>query len=316
MDRAVLERIGCLWEEALRRIGAAFFTVVLVTGQSGFAHAQPQAHLLLEEPGITILGDGAWEKEGRYLREVFPGIVGELEEALGWKLHTQPRVLLVGRKETFEQMTDNPLVSAFAVPSQGLIALHLSPAGSQRPILRETFSHELCHLLLHENIREDLLPKWLDEGICQWVSGSLGEVLAGEGIETTAMDMVRSPIPFHGLHRVFPRDRHGMLLAYAQSRSVVEYLNSRFGKEGIQVLLRELREGRPLDQALQTVFGLPWEELEKEWLRTVTGSRAWFLWLSGHLYDLLFFTAAILSVLAFLRTWLRKRKFPEAEEED
>jgi hypothetical protein len=40
-----------------------------------------------------------------------------------------------------------------------------------------TLKHELCHILLHRAAQGGKIPKWLDEGLAQWVSAGIAEIL-------------------------------------------------------------------------------------------------------------------------------------------
>lgn len=303
----------------LTQVGKTILLLMVLAGLLSPGHADSREYILIDSAAIAIWGDKAYLKEARYLEEVFAEVKGELEGAIDWELQARPNVLLVGGKESFELMSGSPLVTAYAVPSRHFIAIRLSTAGSRPQILRETFSHELCHLLLHENIRGDIFPRWLDEGVCQWVSGSLGEILAGEGFDTIGIDTAAHSIPLRKLHGDFPGDKNGLLLAYAQSRSVVEFLSKRYGKEGIRGILNRLKAGNSIDEAMPGALGASFDQIEEEWLENLPSTRFWFIWATRHLYDVLFFATAILTVLAFIRLWARKKRtfgISDAEEED
>jgi hypothetical protein len=43
--------------------------------------------------------------------------------------------------------------------------------------LTVTLKHELCHLFLHYLIGGGELPRWFNEGIAQWTSGGIAELM-------------------------------------------------------------------------------------------------------------------------------------------
>jgi hypothetical protein len=181
-------------------------------------------------------------------------------------------------------------------------------------VWRETLEHELCHLVLHDYIRPDLLPKWLDEGVCQWVSGSLGEVLAG-GWESTfpAAELSNRSIPLRRLTDGFPADQRSMLLAYRESREFVEYLVTRYQKLGLLSILNRLREGDLLEYAVQSSLAVPLHEIESEWRAQQSTRSVWLIWLSRNLYEILFFLCALLAVGAFVKLLIKKRSYTDED---
>ncbi len=280
-----------------------------MAAQPLFAGIPPAQHnLLMEGEGISFYGESQFLDEARVLMAACPVARAKIEKALGWELRSKPHVLLMGDREAFRQMTGNPLVTAFAIPEANLIAIHVSPATRNPYMLQETFLHELCHLLLHGQMEGASLPRWLEEGICQWVSGSLGEIAAGDALETSEISIARRPIPMIALEERFPGSGDPILQAYAQSRSLVEYVVSRYGKEGPQGILRLLKEGHRVDQAIGLALGISYGDLELEWLRHIQGRSVWVIWASQHLYEILFFASAVLTIIASARLWAKKRR--------
>ena len=265
---------------------------------------------------LSIVGEERLDIQAKRLRERYPEIRANIESSLGWKLLSPPKVFLIADREIFEKMSGSPFISAFAIPSQHSIVIHLSSATSELYVLHETFEHELCHLLLHDHINDALLPKWLDEGICQWVSGSLGEILAGMGTAAGGIKLLRHPIPLQQLTVSFPRDRGSLIQAYQESRLFVEYLVAQYGKGSLLNLLEHLKEGSPIDQAFLQAFPKSLPSVQEEWLEGLGSRRVWLLWMSEYLYEILFVFGALLTVLAFIRVMIRKRNYDPGEEDE
>jgi len=55
--------------------------------------------------------------------------------------------------------------------------------------------------------------------------------------------------------------------------------------------------------------------LQQEWLEDIHKGNAWLIWATQHLYEIVFFIGALLTVLAFVRLAIRKRDY-SAEHED
>lgn len=265
---------------------------------------------------LIIVGEKHLEIQASLLRQIYPEVRASIENALGWRLLSTPRVLLVSDKEIFEKMSGNPLVSAFAVPARHSIVIYLPSAASEPYLLRETFEHELCHLLLHDHIRETLLPKWLDEGICQWISGSFGEILVGRGFAPSDINLSRRPLGLQQLTMSFPKDKDSLIQAYVESRLFVDFLVARYGKDPLLRILQHMKEGEPIDQAVYAVLSQSLESLQEEWLEELRGRSAWLLWVSQYLYEILFFLGALLTVLAYIRVMFRKKGYDPDEEDE
>lgn len=267
-----------------------------------------QELIVLQEEGLEI--------QARQIRQMYPEVRKSLEDALGWKLRRPPRVVLIADQEAFQRLSGSPLISAFAVPRQHSIVMHLSPATSNPYVLRETLEHELCHLVLHAHMSRDVLPRWLDEGVCQRLSGSLGEILAGQGFVTSGISLTRHPIPLQQLAASFPAERQALLQAYEGSRLFVDFLVARHGKEGLLALLERLKTGDDIDEAMRQAFSNSLESLQAEWLQGLKSGNLWLLWVSQYLYEMLFFGGALLTVLAFVRSRMKKRAYDPEEEDE
>jgi len=277
---------------------------------SGFAGARGSDQVLI------VASEKRLEIQAEYLRQIYPEVRANIENALGWRLLSAPRVLLVGDKEVFEKMSGNPMVSAFALPARHSMVIYLPSSALDLYVLHETFEHELCHLLLHDHIRETLLPKWMDEGICQWVSGSFGEILVGRGVAPSDMVLSRHPIPLQLLAVSFPRDKDSLIQAYAESRLFVDYLVAQYGKEAFLSVLQHMKEGEPIDLAVSEALSKSLENLQDEWLKKLHGRSAWLLWVSQYLYEILFFLGALLTILAYVRLMFRKKEYDPDEEDE
>lgn len=265
---------------------------------------------------LLILREEGLEVQGRQLQQMYAGAKKSVEDTLGWHLGAPPRLVLTADKEHFEKMSGSPLVSAFAVPRQHTVVMLVSRAASDSYVMRETLEHELCHLVLHAHIDPALLPKWLDEGICQWLSGSLGEILAGQGLVTSGINLAHHPLPLQQLAKNFPADRRSLLKAYEASRLFVDFLRSRYGRNGLLRLLDHLKEGQEIEAAMLEVFSNSLQNLASEWLEELRSRNLWLLWISQYLYEILFFLGALLTVLAFLRVTIRKRAYDPDEDDD
>jgi hypothetical protein len=275
------------------------------------------------EPVGVVTGDGvrvryaeglkgaARETVGRY-----PGVKADLEETFGWALPVTATVYLAGDREGFGRMAGNTRVVAVAWTARNRILMDWSRVNRDPFTLSETLKHEVCHLLLHHHIREEHLPRWLDEGLCQWVSDGLTELTVRASEDALQQAVLTGGIyALDDLTQTFPAAPQKMALAYAQGKSVVEYLIRRYGVEGLIGMLDHLKQGHDLATALDAAFSLSPERLERNWRRHLSGRVSWLTWVASHLYQILFFVAAVAAAVGFFRQVQRRRRYKDEEEE-
>jgi hypothetical protein len=213
-------------------------------------------------------------------------------------------------------MVGSPLFVAFAVPEQQLVVIDYSRMTTDPFTLRTTLKHELCNLILHRHIESVRLPTWLDEGIAQWTSDGIAEIIMDRkrsvlreatlsGNYLSMLDLV------HG----FPRDRRSLMLAYEQSRSFIEYVSREFGTDEIREMLGYLSTGDTVDEAIERSLSVSLGSLERKWQHQLRQRTTWFSYLSTHLYGILFFFAALITIGGFIRVMIRKRR-RYADEDD
>jgi hypothetical protein len=225
-------------------------------------------------------------------------------------------VLLKDNKRFRSPAGDN-LVVAYALPNKNAVVIDHSKVNTSPFMLRNTFKHELCHLLLHHYIRDDNLPRWLDEGICQWASDGFADILMdSKGNLLPAAILSDTYFDLEKLQHQFPQGKHSLMLAYQQSKSVVEYLSSKYGSQGILDFLKLLQQGYDLESAFALRFGIQIDEFQYQWRGHLKKKINWFTYLSIHIYEILFVSAALLTILGFVRKMVRRRAYSAQEDED
>ena len=250
---------------------------------------------------------------GEVLR-LYPELKQELEKIFVWRLDIKPQVVLVKDTRTFRKLSRNEFFVAFAVPEKDLIVIDYSRMNRHPFSLRITLKHELCHLLLHRHISNHRLARWFEEGICQWASDGIGEIFIDRSLsELNAAIMADRLLHLRQLTDKFPRGKSSLMLAYEQSKSVVNYIDRQHGKTAILELLDHLRDGESMEAAIINILGISIEELENEWLAQLENTPRWLVYLADNLYGILFFLAALLTILGFVRR-MRRRKLWESEE--
>ena len=264
----------------------------------------------VETKAIAVLYDEPLRPAAREVAVLYPGLMAELEEILGWDLGYKPTVLLIKDRATFQERAGSPFFTAFAVPRHGTVVIDYSRMAAHPSLLRETLKHELCHLLLHRHIEGANLPKWLDEGVAQWVSGGMAEIIMDrERFILTRAVLSGRYFRISDLVTQFPTDQRGLLTAYEQSKDLIEYIVKRFGVDQLLDILGHLKEGASPDRAIYRSLFISLNDLEREWIRDLRKRATWLTYLSVYLYEILFFLGALLTVLGFIRVMIRKRNY-------
>ena len=271
--------------------------------------------LVMQNDEMIVVYEASLEGAAGKLLRIYPDLKKELGKMFSWSLDIRPQVVLVKNTLAFRKLARNELFVAFAVPAKSLIVIDYSRMNQHPFSLRITFKHELCHLLLHRHIENRHLARWLEEGICQWASDGIGEIFfdkSSSGLDAAIMtDRV---LPLRRLANTFPRDKPSLMLAYEQSKSLVNYIDRKYGKDAILDLLGHLKNGQSMDAAVLKSIGITTVELEKNWLTHLERTPRWLVYLADNLYGIIFFLAALLTIFGFVRRIMRRKAW-EGENE-
>jgi len=245
---------------------------------------------------------------------IFPTIKSDLESILNWTLDFRPTLVLTTNRERFEEMTGSGVVVAYAVPQRKLMVIDYTKMNTAPFSLGTIMKHELCHLFLHNRVKNGRLPRWLDEGISQLASDGIAEIMMSrKGSILDKAVLSNKLLSMKRLSQSFPRDKESLLLSYEESKSFVEFINHEFGRERILDLLGHLQEGSEIDGAVLKSFSIPFDELERRWHTHLRKKITWFTYLANNLYTILFFLAALITIAGFVRMIIKKRRYGEDE---
>lgn len=234
----------------------------------------------------------------------------DLEKMIRWSIDFNPTIILISDADTFQGITGNDYIVGLAQPERDLIVIDYSKIKTGPFSMEGIIKHELCHLLLHKHIDQTNLPKWLDEGIAQWVSGGMADIVMGRKRDAlNRLNLSRDYISIRSLERYFPSDWKSLTLAYAESKSIVEYIIKAYGVSNILIILENLRDDYNMDAAVFKSLSISYDELEKEWLNTVNKKISLFYFIITYLYEIIFFMGAIILVYGFIRLYIKKRSY-------
>ena len=256
------------------------------------------------------------EPSGRETADLFPRVARDLEVLFGWPIRFSPTILLIGDRNDFIKMAGGDLFVAFAVPQKKLIVMDHSKLNARPFSLEGILKHELCHLLLHDYIKRKNLPKWLDEGIAQWASDGVTELIMNRKRSAlNSLLLSKGRFSIRSLNHSFPRDPKGLMLAYEAGKSMVTFMVGQYGAEGVISILEQLKAGRSFDQALSETVSISFEDLESNWHAHLKKRRIWLSYLSYYIYEIVFFLAALMMIIGSIRV-IRKKRAALREWED
>ena len=152
-----------------------------------------------------------------------------------------------------------------AIPELGVILLAIPNARTAAIDLERLLPHELSHLLLFQALGSDYdqAPAWLDEGLATLAEG-LPNPNQGLLLERALAE--GSTLTFSELCAGFPTTENEAVLAYAQSGSLLRYIEAEYGRGAITRLVKALADGASCESAVSDVLGVSLAELEGRWL--------------------------------------------------
>ena len=283
------------------------FVILLICLSGNAGICQPA---VLQNEQVIVVYDPPLEPAAREVVNIFPFVAKDLQDIFGWELLVRPRVVLVDSFDRFRGMEHNDLFVAFAVPGKNLVVIDYSKMNISPFTLSITLKHELCHLLLHQHIGSSNLPKWLDEGVCQWASDGIAEILMDKSRSVFRTSLVAGNLfSFGSLHDRFPSNERALVLAYEQSKNLIDYIVREYGRQSLLDILYDLKNGESIEDAVLRRLGVSMPSLEEQWRRHLRGKTYWLALLANNVYAIIFFLAAVMAILGFIRLRMRKRAY-------
>lgn len=246
---------------------------------------------------------------------MYPEIKQELEKILRLDIDFAPTIILIRDTDSFQKIAGNRLAVAFAISKDNLIVIDNSKMKTRPFSLGVTVKHELCHLALHDYAGKGNLPRWLNEGIAQWVSDGIADILIGEDRDILKKATLSGRyIPMSSLASKFPSETHLLRLSYEQSKSFVAYIIKEHGIEGVLSILDHLRKGDRADAAVMSGLSVSMYELEERWHAYLKRRTTWLTYFSSHIYETIFAFAALFLTYGFIKFLIRKSAYKDEED--
>ena len=161
-------------------------------------------------------------------------------------------------------------VAGHADPALGVVMVLVEPGGDQNITLEQRIPHELMHVLTYRSVGAGYgnLPAWLREGLA-----SLAETYPNADYDRVLRDAGANNqlISLKDLCGSFPSDAGQAFLAYAESRSFVNYLHDTYGSSGLQNLMSTYSDGIDCENGPERALGVSLSTLEQKWRASVLG---------------------------------------------
>lgn len=267
---------------------------------------------ILQSSEVIVIFEDHQESAAKEIAKIYPSIKSELIENLKWRIDFMPTVLLDKGGKIIKRNTGSDIYVGYAIPNKNLIVLDTSRVYAKPFSLKSTLKHELCHLLIHQNIENP--PRWIDEGVCQWITGGIDELLREDNKKVLQEAIISDNILNVRELAIFPQEK--IILAYEESKSIVEYIEKKFGKQRLLQILEYLKEGYTIDESLQKGILNTTLELQEKWMRDIKKKKWLFPYLSNNLYGIIFFFAALITVYGFMRMLKKKKEQLDEPKDD
>lgn len=212
--------------------------------------------------------------EGTQEREYeAPEILETLEKAykkvgadLGHYPQEKTAVIIYPSKEKFRYVTDTHYWTGGLYDGQ--IRIPLSIELDEAEHFKRTLVHEYTHHVIQGKTKNNC-PSWLNEGLAKYEDRGYEENREKDKKRLEILTQSLKENTLVPLKRITPLFQTGDTelanLAYYESYSVVKYLIKRYSMKEVSRLLGKLGEGASIDKALEEVFHIDYQALNKEW---------------------------------------------------
>ncbi len=266
------------WEWDLRETGGipvgSRITYQWVLSGQGRTFETPKTAIVFEDPRFewrTISAEHTrlqWyagsESFARGLLEVAEAGIDQLEASTG-VLPSKPVEVRI--YDDSQAMRDGIIfgqdwAGGISYPTYGLVAIGVNNTNLDWG--RRAMVHEMTHVVVGERSFScgAGVPGWVTEGLAMYNEGPQ-ERLFEAALDSAVAD--NSAFAVRSIAGGFPVNRNGALLAYSQSRSLIEYLIETSGPSRINELLTTFSETGAIDRSLMAVYGFDSDGLDQRW---------------------------------------------------
>lgn len=158
----------------------------------------------------------------------------------------------------------NQWIAGHADPTLGVVMVVIEPGPEQNILMEQRIPHELMHVMLYRAVGAGYrnIPAWLSEG-----TATLVELYPNSDYDRVLTDAAQGNrlLSLSSLCAYFPADTGQAFLAYAESRSFVNYLHETYGSTGLLKLATSYADGVECARGPELAFGVSFSSLENRW---------------------------------------------------
>lgn len=255
-------------------------------------------------------------------------IIDKLDERLRLKVrYIQDRLMnvLPGQISIYLALTDQEFIQlthrsapgwagGMAYPRSNRIVVRTPLFFDQGIPLEVLTAHEISHLVIHSITGDNYLPRWFEEGLCQVLAGETRQGSLGRLSRAATADRLM------GLPRVddvLSYSSPDADLAYAESRSAMQYFIDRFGWDKLRDLLTGLKQDGEFAEVFLTVTGIEYEYWQVEWIDYARERyrRAWWINIDNYIWTFTVLLGIIGMSMVLIRRKLQLRRWQDEEDE-
>ncbi|HVV87466.1 MAG TPA: tetratricopeptide repeat protein [Kofleriaceae bacterium] len=211
--------------------------------------------------------------------EVLESARDAIGDDLGWKPDGKVRVELLGKPSDLARLST---LTESEIETTGTIALSkyekLMVVSPRATILgypwMDTLAHEYTHLVI-AHVSHDTVPVWMHEGLARFEqtrwrlpASTTGAVLSATDQSLLAGALAKRRLI--SLDAMYPSmaklpSQEAAALAYAEVYTLIGWLHTKVGYEGLRQILAAQRDGKSAQRAVAEATGKRWLEVERDW---------------------------------------------------
>lgn len=232
----------------------------------------PWEWAVAKEGKISVHTDGQDETVSRAALEIARAALSEAEQTIGYTLgdeihiYAYPELAQLANSLRMHKRQVQDWVAAYAIPDQRTVLVAAAPGPELLVNLQQDLPHEITHLVVYAAAGDqaDNIPGWFNEGLAIMHSAEPDPTLHSV-LETAIRSGVLLSLETLCTSHFSSFPPQDAALAYAQSESIMRYLNDRYGRAKIHGLMATYAEGLSCGGAVERELGMPLAELEKQW---------------------------------------------------
>jgi hypothetical protein len=197
------------------------------------------------------------------------------------------------------RLTGRDWVGGHANPELGVILVTAANARTAATDLRQSIPHELTHLMLYQVTGSSYgsLPRWFNEGLATVMEANPDP---NEAIILEEALAAGTTIPFAQLCGGFPLDGRQVVLAYAQSTSLLRYIQTGYGNGALNRMVVAFADGADCESVVSRELTISLAQLNQDWLRSLNAQPSLSMFVQDSLVWLLLLVAGFVLMVFFL----------------